>query len=478
MKRAIDTTLQEEVSHAFIKRCRTEFNNNPKNILERNAVVNSGSLWSITNSNIKNKISHIFLNTIKKKDTKATNQGSSGRCWMFSGLNCFRHNVIEAMGVNNFEFSETYLFFWDKYERCNSFLQFFIENKEQPNARIVDYFLNHYMDDGGFWNTFTNLVEKYGVVPKDAMPETATSDWSSDINDTLLLRLKATASHLYRIRNKTYEERLKVKEETMKRIYNILVKYLGEPPESFTWHFNRECEFNEDEPNAIENLTPQKFRDMTIPIDTRKFVVLSNMPSHAYYKLYEVKNTDNVIGGQRLQVLNVPIKVLKKYAMKSLLKKVPVWFAGDVTKGFHPIEAVLCDKMVNDEILFGRLGTTFTKTQQTEFQSLQGNHAMTLTGVNIDDNNNPVSWQVENSWGFYDYEVPGEDGFLFMSDSWFDNCLVQCSIHYNFLTPSLQKKFNQEPIILEAYDALAPALRATPHSRPSNYLGMDKKSKK
>ena len=471
-------TMSEDITREFTKRCKTEFNSDPINILARNTVINTGSLLASTDSNETRKVSHIFLNSIKKKDTKATNQGSSGRCWMFSGLNVFRHNVIEAMGINNFEFSETYLFFWDKFERSNSFLQFFVESQEKSGSQLTSHILQTYMTDGGFWNTFSNLVEKYGVVPKDAMPETATSGYSEEMNNTLLLRLRASAALLSNSRKLSYEKRMKIKEDTMKRVYNILVKCLGEPPETFTWFFNRETEFNEDSATAIPHLTPKMFREMTIPINTNDFVVLTDMPCLGYYKKFEINHTDNVLGLSKFKFLNVPNKILKKYAMKSLLKKMPVWFGADVNVGFNPIEATLDDKLVDDTLLFGDIGSTFTKSDKLKFFSLQGNHAMTLTGVNINENDLPESWQVENSWSYYDNETPGEDGFLYMSDSWFTNNMCEIAIHKAFLPKKLVDLLDGPSKILEPYECVAPALKIRPMSRPMNYLGMDKKSKK
>ena len=161
-QRYCNKRLRKEITPEFTKKCKTEFNNDLTKVLCRNVVVNSGSFYATTDTKESNKISHIFLNSVKRTGVKATNQGSSGRCWMFSGLNCFRHHVINAMELDNFEFSETYLFFWDKWERSNSFLQFFIDNEGTPEDRIYDCILNHYLSDGGWWNTGCLLPSRSG----------------------------------------------------------------------------------------------------------------------------------------------------------------------------------------------------------------------------------------------------------------------------------------------------------------------------
>lgn len=475
------------ITHDFIKKCKTEFNNDETKILKRNVVVNSGSFWATIDSNEANKVSHIFLNTIKRTDTRATNQGSSGRCWMFSGLNVFRHNVINGMGLDNFEFSETYLFFWDKWERSNSFLQFFIDNEGTPEDRLYDCILTAYLEDGGWWNTFSNLVNKYGVVPKDAMPETATSDWSTDINQTVLKRLKATAAEICRSRRLGREKLIEIKKKCLQNIYDILVMYLGEPPSetnTFTWFYNKEEGFHDSKGNAIPDLTPMKFKKMTVDIkdddgnniiSVDDFIVLANMPNYGYNKTYEVKHTDNVQGGKRVRILNVPMKILKKHVLNQVIRGIPVWFAGDVNKGFNPINAALNEKLVNEDLLFGKVETTFTKGDQMKWTALAGNHAMTLTGVNVDDNGDPTEWQVENSWGYYDSSTPGLDGWLTMSDSWFENCLQQVAVHKAFLPEKLVELYNSPAKLMEPYDSLAPALRVSGMARPHNWLGMDKR---
>ena len=102
---------QVDIDEDFLSECEEKFAADPSNVIARNAIVSVGSAWATTNSNRVNEISHVFLNTVKKKNLKATNQEHSGRCWMFAGLNTFRHMMISALNLENFEFSEVYLFF-------------------------------------------------------------------------------------------------------------------------------------------------------------------------------------------------------------------------------------------------------------------------------------------------------------------------------------------------------------------------------
>lgn len=461
----IDTTIGPN----FLEKCIDNFNNNSTNIITRNAVVSVGSLFSATDSEEVNKISHYFMNTLKRPNLKATDQGESGRCWIFAGLNVFRHNVMAALDMNNFEFSETYIYFWDKFERANTCLQWFIDNHETYTIehRVFDYMLRDFMTDGGYWNMFVNIVEKYGLVPKSAMPETYQSDFSHDMNNIINNHLQAYVSYIYNnYDNMTTNELKSYKKKSLLQIYNILVKFLGNPPNEFKWIYN-----NDDDKNVcIGRLSPKIFKNMLIPsLNLNDFVLLCNVPSKfrskniktdlkfKYYKKYEINDTSNTLEGTGCNFINLPINELKKYARKSILSGMPVWFAGDMSKGFHPFHSTLNDKLIKTNLLFGEL-EKFNKSQRILFKNQEANHAMTLVGVNIDEKNKTTEWQVENSWGYYDNEIPGLDGFICMSDEWFDEYLFEVVIHKNYLSRNIKKLINEEPIYMNSWDTIAPSL--------------------
>jgi bleomycin hydrolase len=450
------------IDQEFIKDCDTDFNNDTANILAKNVITNVGSFHATTDYEEARKVSHVFLNSLKKKNLKATNQGASGRCWIFSGLNMFRHSVINALGLENFEFSETYLFFWDKFERSNSYLHWIEEIVSKDSAvdnndRLFRYLIEEdsWMSDGGYWSYFANLVDKYGLVPKSAMPETFQSEYSTDMNQVLISVLHSATTQLSKL-NSNDETRTSIIKETLKKIYSTLVKFLGNPPKIFKWDYTTD----DGDSQSIENLTPMSFKEMVLPgINLNDFVVLSNIPSkkYKYYKKYSVNNSSNVLEGEECTTINLPINELKKYAKKSIFVGMPVWFAGDVNKGFNPVLSALNEKLNNESLLFGDK-YEMNKEERIFFCNQQTCHAMTLLGVNVDNKDKPLVWQVENSWGFYDNETPGLDGFLCMSDSWFDNYLGQIVVHKNLLSRNIKKLVDKEPIRIEPWESLAPAL--------------------
>jgi bleomycin hydrolase len=397
------------------------------------------------------------MNSIKKKNLKATNQGHSGRCWMFASLNLFRHSLIKALDLPNFEFSEVYLFFWDKFERSNYYLQWFIDHPENTlDDRMTSFMITDFITDGGFWNFYSNLVNKYGLIPKEAMKETFQSEYSDDMNQIIKEKLDSTANYIIKNRNKGESHLYTKKRETLFQIYNTLVKFLGEPPQSFQWAYTND----DNEATVIDGLNPTKFTAMVMPgININDFVTVAHSPNLKYNQTYEVKGMNNMVGGENFRFLNVNINELSKYAIKSIVSGLPVWFVADVSQKFNPYHSALDDQLEDGELVFGS-GPKFSKGDRITFRSLQGNHAMTLLGVNVDENGSPESWQVENSWGYYDNETPGEDGFLFMSHSWFKKYLIEIVVHKNFLSRTMNRMLNTPPILLEPWDSTCPALRA------------------
>ena len=471
----------------FINDCKKSFVSDINNNLHRNSIVAIGSMISTTNSKQLNEIDHLFLNTIKTKDTKATNQGHSGRCWIFAGMNMFRHNLIKALKLSNFEFSETYIFFWDKFERCNTFLNWVSTNKDKIHNYLnqvkpqnimskdeFNYFTNDYITDGGWWNMFSNLVEKYGLIPTNAMKETWQSVDSDDLNQVLSNVIKSAALDI--IRNKTQDSNYHFK--TMDNIYSILVKFLGTPPKEFRWTYMNE----DDESVRITNLNPLEFKAMTtggINLNN-EYVVLTNLPRICKEnQLYRVKSSSNMVDGQPLEFLNVNIRELTKYATKSVLSGHPVWFASDITKDFNYYHSILDNNIFNMEDVF-KYKETNDKGYKLLLNNLDANHAMVLIGVNMVHNKfKPESWQVENSWGYMNDDTPGQDGFLYMSHEWFQKNVIQIVIHRNYLSRTICNLFNMEPLELNPWDTVAPSLLNIKTSQiPQKYKRLIKKDYK
>jgi bleomycin hydrolase len=265
-------------------------------------------------------------------------------------------------------------------------------------------------------------------------------------------------------------EKFKIRDQTIKQIYGILSKYLGSPPQpkestQFDWLFTDD---SSSESNKVSDLNPLKFKNMFLnTLDLHDFVVLMNIPDKdiPYYHMYELQGGNNVEGGRPFTFMNVPINELKKYSMKSITKGMPVWFAADVGKDFNFWLSSLNSELMDRETTFGRPHRLLNKSQRVKLRQSEANHAMVLTGFNTDNSGiHSTAWQVENSWGYWDEEVPGMDGFLSMTDQWFNDNVFQVVIHKKFMSRTINRVLLQEPTTLPPWNIFAPAMQVSGRS--------------
>jgi bleomycin hydrolase len=471
---------QSLINHDFLKDLSLKFKKDPVNIITRNTVNSVGSMFSTINAERVNKISHYFTHTLKKKTTKATNQGRSGRCWMFAALNTFRHLLIHGLDLDNFEFSYVYLFFFDKLERANSYLKWFIDHPdEKPGMRTCDYILSDYMCDGGWWNTFSNLITKYGIIPSNCMKETFQSDDTDDMNKIICEQLDGAVNKIMKHRNNIDLEKLR--KDTVSNIYDTLVKFLGEPPEKFDWQFNKQDDNGENISIKMKELSPLTFLKVVAPkMDIGKdFVCLAHLPKSNLSlsqlqkdKKYSVKFTDNVEGGKNMTFLNVDIKTMTTSIIRSIKNGLSVWFAADVTKSFNWLHSTLDDQLDDKHRVFNTerdFDKEFHKGDRIFLKNIQSCHAMAITGFNLDENGKPVNWQVENSWGYIDDEVPGLDGFLNMSHTWFEKYVTNIVVHKKFLNKICRNRLRQKAIEIDPLEPYANVLKVGVYNPPYNY---------
>ena len=162
--------------------------------------INNKSLLSLHN----NKLCDVSLPSDKQIDnmylfskqisqhSKISYQKATGRCWLFAALNMIRSQFILSRNLpKDFEFSQSYLFFWDKYERINYFFESCQNTKNKElDSQLVQNILQSPVCDGGQWQMFVNLVTKYGLVPKSVYPETLHSSNSAELNMVLKKMLR------------------------------------------------------------------------------------------------------------------------------------------------------------------------------------------------------------------------------------------------------------------------------------------------
>ena len=384
----------------------------------------------------------------KKIDVKGiTNQKSSGRCWLFAGLNIFRPRIIKKYDLENFEFSQSYLSFYDKLEKSNLFINQIIKWKDKdPESREVNWILNHTAGDGGQWNMVVDLIEKYGMVPQYAMPETYTSSHTGDLSYLMKKKLYQTASRIFNA-NKTgkateedYEE---IRLNALGDIYKLLAMTFGEPPKNFIWKYK-----NKDGDVKIDKkYTPQEFAQEIVKVDLEKYVYILSDPLEKYYQTYRIQYDRNMFDKENMFVLNLSTSDMKKLATAQILDDTPVWFGCDVGKEYDS-DGFMIRGIKDYESLFG-INFDLTRKEQVLYNASIPTHAMVFVGVDIKDDK-PQKWLVENSWG----KDKGHNGYWTLGNDWFDKYMYGVIIEKKHLSKKMLKALETKPIILPPWDAM------------------------
>ncbi len=377
-----------------------------------------------------------------------TNQYSTGRCWLFTGLNVLRPGVMRKYNLKKFEFSENYSFFWDQFEKANLFLEGVIETRAQEmNDRKVEWLFQNPVGDGGVWSMMVDIVEKYGVVPAEIMPETFHSKNTGDMRTVLRTKLRECGLVLRRMHRekKSVNELRKAKEGMMAEVYRILAMHFGEPPVEFTWRF----EDKDGKVGKRATYTPQTFYKEAVDAALSDYIMLMNDPTRDYHRLYEIEYDRNMVEGRNWTYVNLPVETLKKYAKKSLLSGEPLYFSCDVGKQLDRESGILSMKNYDYESLYG---ISFSMTKKDRIQTFESGstHGMSLVGVDTSDTGAPVKWLLENSWG----SGAGFNGFLIMTDEWFDEFSFRLVVHKRFVDEEVLAVLKQKPVKLLPWDPM------------------------
>lgn len=389
--------------------------------------------------------------SVKLDSWTVTDQKKSGRCWIFAGLNVLRGPVMEMTGIKNLELSQTYLHFWDKLEKANHFLGAMAELVDRDiDDRTVQHLLADPVEDGGQWNMFVALVDKYGAVPKYVMPETRSSSDTRAMNRDLSTSLRAGAARMRAAGDAGAVE--EVHRDTLADVHRILTVHLGTPPERFTWQYRD----SSNDFHRIGETTPQQFAATYLPDDLGDYVCVVDDPRESSPKggLFTVEYLGNVVGGDEVTYLNAPIKVIKAAVLESLQDGTPVWFGCDTAAQSNRDRGVWDARLHDYEGFYG-VELDLDKEQRLLTGESQMTHAMVFTGVDVDDDGQPVRWRVENSWG----PKSAEKGFWTMNDNWFGQYVFEIAVHRNRLPQRYRGTLEDSPTVLPAWDPMGALAR-------------------
>ena len=434
-----------EITKKQIDKMRKEFESDSSARVAQNAVT-SNNLSSVTlRRDLVQEIDFTF--STKLDEWKATNQKSSGRCWLFATLNLFRPGTMKMMNVKEFEFSQAHIHFWDKFERSNHFLEAIIETSGRPvDDRTIHFLLSDPIGDGGQWNMAMNLIRKHGLVPKSAYPESNSSSSTRWMNSILKDILRSSASEIRGILDSggSEKEARLHKESRMEDIWRVLCIHLGTPPESFDWQWrDKDKEFH-----RRGEMTPQEFADEFVDVDWEEYVCIVNDPRNEYYQTYTVDYLQNVAGGPPVVYLNVPSDEMKSITQEILEDGMPVWMGCDVGKQMDRKRGLWDANLFETNELYG-VDYGMSKADRLRYGQTMMTHAMLFTGVDVYDGK-PRRWRVENSWG----DDSGQKGFYTMNDNWYDEHMFEIASPKKYLTEKMVKGLETVPIVLEAWDPM------------------------
>lgn len=483
-----------------------DFNKDRANLIAADAAVSAGVLKAATDYRGVRALPRDF--SIELKQGSITNQERSGRCWMFASLNTLRYELMHRWNLEDFEFSETYLFFWDAMEKSNTYLENVLRTlDEATDSRLFEAINESPADDGGWWQMFAALVNKYGLVPKSAYPESENSRNSDDFKQYLNSKLREFAAELRRrsAAGASEDELRALKDEYMGTVYRICAVALGEPPEKFDFFARtkdddedkkgeackckaeadadgkaesckcgesckcegksdaKACKCDKDKSDKPKTgkderpqireigITPLEFYKKYVPVDVNDFVTLANAPlkNRPFNQRYRIRFSANVAEAGDMEFVNVPLDVFKKAALDQLTAGHPIWFACDCTQFALRKDGFFDQSVVRVDQLFG---TEFTgdKAHGLEYGDSPSNHAMTFTGVNLGEDGKPNRWKVENSWG----KDAGKDGYYVMSDAWFDRYVTELIIRKEYLDDATRALLTTEPVELDSWQPL------------------------
>ena len=388
------------------------------------------------------------------KTVGRTDQQSSGRCWLFTGLNVLRSKMIAEHNLGGFTFSQNYIFFYDQLEKANLFLQGIIDTRDLPDDdRQVDWLFSNPIGDGGQFTGVSNLVTKYGLVPSEVMPETLCANNTSAMRTQIATKLREDGLRLrqaYAAADKKARKTIDSKLQEMKagyltEIYHILALCLGVPPTEFEWT----CYDREGKVVSTETYTPKSFYDKFVGKDLEGgYIMVMNDPCREYYKTYEIAYDRHVYDGENWLYLNLPMEDIKEMAIASIKDNTAMYFSCDVGKFLNRKTGVADLANFDYDSLLG-VAFGMNKEERVRTHASGSSHAMTLIAVDIKDGK-PVKWMVENSWG----ATSGYKGNIIMTDEWFDNYMFRLVIEKKYVPARILSLMDQKPTLLPAWDPM------------------------
>lgn len=439
--------MDKQITVDLIKRFSVKYNENSLNKIIENSITENGIEKSCINKSIILENQPVF--NIELPEGKIYDQKDNFRCWIYSGLNFVQYNMADNLNIDlkKFALSNNYIAFFDKLEKSNNTYENII-NLQETNWEYInkEMFLECCVSEGGHWQWFVSIVNKYGLLPYEYMPDVFESLQVQNITRLFTDKVKKDCIKLLNAKKENTDilELRKMKELFLEENYTFLSKVLGEPKATFNYEYkNKDSNYV-----CYKNLTPIEFKNKFLTIDLNDFVSLGNLPMYnkEYYKLYREKYLGNIYENSYVEFLNLPINEIKELVIKQLKDNMPVCVRINLRKFRDKKSGVLDTRLYNYKRSFGI--DLLTKEEALNTHDIYPHHSVSICGVNISEEGIPQRWKLEDSYG--DYEKV--NGYYVMNDNYFDEFILQATVDKKYLSKEQLEMFNQDAIEFELND--------------------------
>lgn len=438
--------MQSQISLEQIKKFNEFYNNNKINKVIENSITKNGLENACINRDIIIENQPIF--NIELPESKRYDQQDSWRCWIYGGLNLIKHNMAKNLNINvmDLKLSNNHIAFWDKLEKANNTYENII------NLENIDYdyihkesIVKYCVSEGGYWEWFVAIVNKYGILPYSYNPNAIESTNYEKVEYLYTEKVKKDIIELIDLKrqNKDLNILREVKERFLQENYILLCKILGEPVTNFDYEYKDK---NGDY-KRYENLTPMEFKNKFLTLNLEDFVTIGNIPMYdkEYNKVYKKRYLGNVYQNSYVKYLNLPIEDLKELTIKQLKDDIPVYMGAHILKFRDKKSGILDTRLYNYEDTLGF--KKLSKEEALNLYDISMHHIMTFTGVNLIDNK-PQRWKIEDSYG----NKEKVNGYYIMNDNFFNEFVLSVVIDKKYLSQEQLQLLEQEPIEFEIED--------------------------